>query len=125
MRIPPLPPPDLRGAVPRPSAARVGSSEPEDTFTRAGPAPAAVRKEPPGPLEERALQKEREQQDRILAQEIYARMRAERKLWQAKLAALTADLQTEIFRILQEVLLRRRKVHDEILKAWHKAFLDG
>lgn len=100
---------------------------PEDTFVRGGDGPrpqAPVRKDPPGPLEEKALQEEREQQDCLRAQEIYARMRADRELWQAKLQALMADLQTEIFRILQEVMLRRRKVHDEVLKAWHKVLVD-
>lgn len=113
----------------RPDAA---SPEPRDSFSRSpgvepppGTAWAAPRKDPPGPREERALQKEREQQDRLQAQEIYARMRADRRLWQARLAALMADLQTEIHRIFQEVLLRRRKVQDEVLKAWHKVLVDG
>ncbi len=78
---------------------------------------------PPGPREKQALEKEKDQQDRLAAEQIYARMRAERALVQARLAALAQDLQTEIQRIFQEVMIRRRKVHDAILANWHKVLI--
>ncbi len=85
--------------------------------------PLAEAKPPPGPREREALDKEKAQQDRLLAEEIYARMRAQRELSQARMAALLADVQTEIQRLWQEVMINRRKVHDEILKAWHKVLI--
>ncbi len=96
---------------------RPGPEGSEPPRTAAAPRPV------PGPREREALDKEKEQQDRLLAEQIYARMRADRALVQARLAAMAQDLQTEIFRIFQEVLIRRRKVHDAILASWHKVLL--
>ena len=96
---------------------RPGFDAQPDEHLQASPRP------PPGPREKEALEKEREQQDRLAADQIYARMRAERALVQARLAALVQDLQTEIQRIFQEVLIRRRKVHDAILANWHKVLI--
>ena len=87
------------------------------------PQPAASPRDPPGPREREALEREKEQQDKLLAQQIYARMRAERELVRARLEAIRAELQLEIQRIWQEVMIRRRKVHDELLENWHKVLL--
>ncbi len=109
-------------AAPNPAALPLDEYRPlfgteTDTRPQAAPPP------PPGPRERKALDKEKEQQDRLAAEQIYARMRAERALVQARLAALVQDLQTEIQRIFQEVLIRRRKVHDAILANWHKVLI--
>lgn len=80
-------------------------------------------KAPPGEKEREAQEKEKELQDKLRAEEIYTRMKAERELHNAKMQAILAELQTEIRRIWDEVMLRRQKVHDEMLKNWHKVFL--
>ena len=112
--------PDHQAAPPqgsRPETLKAGHEAPAASDPQATPKP------PPGEREREALEKEREQQDRLLAEEIYARMRAQRQLAQARIAALLADMQTEIHRIWQEVMIHRRKVHDEILENWHKVLI--
>lgn len=110
---PPLPvPPPGSPADPR-DEFQAGGDPPRPEWR--GPRPA-----PPGPLEQRALELEKEQQDRLLARQVYARMRAERELFRARLSAMLAELQTEIHRIWEEVMVRRRKTHDEIMEAWSK-----
>lgn len=74
---------------------------------------------PPGPEEEKARREQLQEADRQKAEEIRRRMEADRILWEAKMLALLADLQTDLFKIWQEVMLNRRKVHDQIMKAWH------
>ncbi len=107
----------------RPETLKAGQGAPAASDPQPTPTPQATPKPPPGEREREALEKEREQQDRLLAEEIYARMRAQRQLAQARIAALLADMQTEIHRIWQEVMIHRRKVHDEILENWHKVLI--
>ncbi len=113
-------------ALPDPRLLRQDQVPPLPQPLHEAPTPSAtgaVAKPPPGPREREALDKEKAQQDRLAAEEIYARMRAQRELAQARMAALIADVQTEIHRLWQEVMINRRKVHDDILKAWHKVLL--
>ena len=81
---------------------------------------AAKEKTPAGDLETRAAQCELAQQDRLRAEEILIRMRAERSLHLAKMQAMLANLETEIRRIWEEVTLRRQKIHDDLLAKWEK-----
>ena len=85
--------------------------------------PEAARKPEPGEKEKEAEEKERQQHDQLAADAIYARMKVERELHKAKIQALLQDMQTEIRRIFQEVILRRQKIHDDLFKAWSKVFI--
>lgn len=114
----PIPPVrEAPGGPPAPSPRALPPAGPADRYD--GVAFAAARK-PPGPLEEKALEDEERQKDEQRAREIYARMAADRRLFEARLQALIQDLQTELFEIWQEVMVRRRKAHDEVLEMWHK-----
>ncbi len=82
----------------------------------------AVSKEstPTSPEEKRALEQEQRQRELLRVDEIYTRMRAERELHEAKLQAILANLETEVQRIWTEVILRRQKIHSDLLEKWEK-----
>jgi hypothetical protein len=59
-------------------------------------------------------------QNMNLLQEHQATLQAQRAVSQGRVAALLAQLQTQLFAIWNEVWLQRQKVHDEAFKAWIK-----
>ena len=94
-------------------------SVPEDQFVRKPAAPT-----PSGPLTEGALQEELANQDLQQAREIWARIRAARRLTDAKIAAILEDLSTTLFALFSEVALKRRKVCDDLLEKWNKVMFE-
>lgn len=77
-------------------------------------------KTPAGNREQIASESDMRQQDLMRAEEIYTKMRAERSIHIAKMQAIIANMQTEIQRIWNEVILRRQKTHDDMLEKWVK-----
>ncbi len=61
-----------------------------------------------------------DQTDVLRAEQVYTDMAASRKLAQEKMLATWANLQTEIFRIWEEVFLHRKQVMDELFDKWEK-----
>ena len=59
-------------------------------------------------------------QNMNLLQEHQATLQTQRAVSQGRVAALLAQLQTQLFAIWNEVWLQRQKVHDEAFKAWIK-----
>jgi len=80
--------------------------------------------EPTGPLTQLVGKAEEKNQDLQSAREIVARMVALRRLTDAKIAAILADVQTQIFTLWQEVMARRRKACDEALARWNKLLFE-
>lgn len=74
----------------------------------------------PGELEQQATDESEQQSDVLRARQIYANMAADRRLTEERIRATWADVQTEILRIWQEVLLRRQKVMADLLDKWSK-----
>jgi hypothetical protein len=74
----------------------------------------------PGELEQEATVEDERTNDVLRAKEIYAQMEVDRRLSDEKIRAMWADVQTEVFRIWQEVLLRRQKVMADLMDKWSK-----
>lgn len=108
--------------------------EPRDVFEprpwprEAEPVKAAPKPKPPpeatGPLTDLLGKAEAANQDLQSAREIAARMLALRRLTDAKILAILADAQTQIFSLWQEVMARRRKACDEALARWNKLLFE-
>lgn len=60
------------------------------------------------------------EQERELIAEHRAKLRAQRTLHRARLAALEQQLQTQLFTIWNDVWMQRKKVFDDAYKAWFK-----
>jgi hypothetical protein len=63
------------------------------------------------------------QDDAQHAKELEQAMRAQRALSDAKIAAMWADVETEMMRIWEEVLQRREKVMSELFDKWIKVLM--
>lgn len=114
--IPSLPS-SLKDVVERSSPARIAATDPRKGTRKGAPPPQSA----PGDLEQRATQESEQQSDVLRAREIYAAMAADRRLSEEKIRAIWAEVQTEVFRIWQEVVLRRQKVMSDLLDKWSKA----
>lgn len=59
-------------------------------------------------------------QERHLKMEQLAQLQAQDQLHKARIQALFAQLQTQLFAIWNDIWMQRRKVHDDAFKAWMK-----
>lgn len=59
-------------------------------------------------------------QERHLKMEQIAQLQAQEQLHKARIQALFAQLQTQLFTIWNDIWMQRRKAHDEAFKAWMK-----
>ncbi|NDD29322.1 MAG: hypothetical protein EB084_13750 [Proteobacteria bacterium] len=76
----------------------------------------------PVPIDDEARARDDEERlsDALRAREIRARMAADRALTAARIAAIKAEVQTEMFRIFEEVLIRRQKVMADLRDKWNR-----
>lgn len=65
-------------------------------------------------------QQTKEAQERHLRMEQLAQLQAQEQLHKARIQALFAQLQTQLFAIWNDIWMQRRKVHDDAFKAWMK-----
>ena len=86
--------------------------------------PAQAKDEPAPALVATAQAAQAAQTDMLTAQDIYFQMALDRRKAQQRMIALLADLQTSVFEMWQEVLLRREKTADKIAESWARV-LDG
>lgn len=123
--LPPCPRISPQSTVPSPSSPIVDVVE-RSARAAADPRKATRKGAPPsqsaaGDLEQQATQESEKLSDVLRAREIYAAMAAERRLSEEKIRAIWAEVQTEVMRIWQEVVLRRQKVMGDLLDKWSKA----
>lgn len=91
-----------------------------DNAARGAARGAPPKEQVPGDLERQATEASQCQADFDRAHEIYVTMAADRRLSQERIRAIWAEVQTEVFRIWQEVMLRREKVMNDLLDKWSK-----
>ena len=60
------------------------------------------------------------EQERHLRMEQAAQLQVQDRLHKARVQALFAQLQTQLFTIWNDIWMQRRKAHDEAFKAWMK-----
>lgn len=75
---------------------------------------------PLGREEADALKERQREADAMRAAEIRATMEADRRLAEERIRAIQEDLRTEVFRIWEEVLLRRQKIMNDLFEKWCK-----
>ncbi len=75
---------------------------------------------PPTELDDTFTRQTQQAQERHLRKERLAQLQAQEQLHKAKIQAMFAQLQTQLFSIWNDIWMQRRKVHDEAFKGWLK-----
>jgi len=88
------------------------------------PQNASTRAARPSGAEKSASEAKKVQDDLLKAGQIYWQMAADRMKWQQQILAILANTETEIFEIVQEVMIRRQKIMYRIAEKWASLMLD-
>ncbi len=114
--------------VAEPTALPPPPTLPTDEYAGVVLQPLTARKtSPAAPVGEgavRAREARERQADALQAQEIMAEMAVERRRSREKIRALWADLETDLFKMWEEVMLARQKVMDDLFEKWCKLLLE-
>lgn len=74
----------------------------------------------PTQLDDTFTRQTQQAQERHLRKERLAQLQAQEQLHKAKIQAMFAQLQTQLFSIWNDIWMQRRKAHDEAFKSWLK-----